>query len=396
MSDAPAALIRRHLHVLAEEIGPRPPGSPANRRATDHLRAVLEPTGLRIVEYPFRARYWEPGGGELTIDGVRHVVESGPFSSPCAVRGRIVRADSLERVEPSLIPAGSLVVLDGDLAAAPYFPLRFPFLTLRGQQDILHALIACRPGAVLAVAPEGSPEPVFEDGDLPFPYATVGGGLGASILDGSVGELTLRGTTREGDGLNVSAIRDGPGPRVLLSAHVDSKVTTPGALDNGGGVATLLALAETGLPEVPAELVFFNGEDHYAAPGEVAWLAANDLADIGLVVNVDGAGLAGCRIGVAPLAWPVDREAALGELVERHPGLVLAEPWYESDHAVFAMRGIPCLALTSDAPPELLKRLSHDPDDSVERVDPESLARVIAFLRDAVETFTGMTRLRTR
>jgi aminopeptidase YwaD len=40
------------------------------------------------------------------------------------------------------------------------------------------------------------------------------------------------------------------------------------------------------------ELVAFNGEDHWAAPGEVAWLKhrGGRLGDVRLAVNIDGIG----------------------------------------------------------------------------------------------------------
>jgi hypothetical protein len=79
--------------------------------------------------------------------------------------------------------------------------------------------------------------------------------------------LVVESSIEPGDGVNVSAGAT-QGRRAVVSAHVDSKVTTNGALDNGGGVAVLLGLAERGLDRFRAvELVFFNGEDHYAAPG---------------------------------------------------------------------------------------------------------------------------------
>ena len=60
----------------------------------------------------------------------------------------------------------------------------------------------------------------------------------------------------------------------MLSAHLDAKATTPGAFDDAASVATILALAETELPAVGSlEFVMFNGEDHFDACGEVAWLA---------------------------------------------------------------------------------------------------------------------------
>jgi aminopeptidase YwaD len=375
--------IERHLRVLARDIGPRPPGSPANRQATTYLEIVLAGAGLPVERLPFSATVWEPGETELLLHGHGLRVESAPFSRPGEASGRVVRVGRHDDLVRRADLTGAIVVCTGDLAREPYFPKAFPFLDLPEQRATLAALEAVRPAAVIAVAPaDDGFEPVFEDPDLAFPYLTVGPAIGDRLRDGAGVELRCGGRLGRGDGVNVSALRPGRGPTTVVSAHVDSKATTVGALDNAGSVAALLALAELGLPgDGSLELVFFNGEDHYAAPGEQAWLAARNLGSIGLEVNVDGAGLAGHGTRVAALAAAPALDGEVRAAVGRHVGFRLGDPWYESDHAVFAMRGIPSLALTTDAPVALAKRLAHAPGDTVDSVDPDVLASVTTFLR---------------
>jgi aminopeptidase YwaD len=384
-----ARRIQLHLDVLANRIGARPPGSPANRRATDYLRATLEAAGLRVDEQPFTTRWWEPGPGTLVVEGRQVPVAPDPFSTPCDVRGVVVRpgsADELRRLSPATTER--IIVLDGELSAAPYFPKAFPFLRFDEQLEVIALLEALQPAAVVALAPNEPPfGPVFEDADLAFPSTTVPPAVGDALGAGAVVRLVLGGAVHAGAGVNTSA-RVGSDPaRMVLSAHIDSKVTTPGAFDNAGSVAALLALAESGAPELAgAELVFFNGEDHYAAPGEQAWLAQADLDAIDLVINVDGAGLAGRGSSIATLSCPSALEQRVAELVQARPGWVLADPWFESDHAIFAQRGIPSLAITSDGVHELLLTLAHTAEDTVDKVDPTVLADVTDFLRACLRT----------
>jgi len=143
----------------------------------------------------------------------------------------------------------------------------------------------------------------------------------------------------------------------------------------------LLALAETGLPE-GVELVFFNGEDHYAAPGEQAWLAETDLDAVRMAINLDGAGVAGRQTSVAALACPPDVEEQLGRLIVGRPGWVLSAPWFESDHAIFAMRGISSLAITCEGAHDLLATVAHTPADTLDMVDAHVLADVASFTAD--------------
>ena len=62
---------------------------------------------------------------------------------------------------------------------------------------------------------------------------------------------------------------------IVFCAHIDAKKDTPGALDNATGIATLLALSKL-LTEYSGslciEIVAFNGEDYYAASGQMQYL----------------------------------------------------------------------------------------------------------------------------
>jgi Zn-dependent M28 family amino/carboxypeptidase len=126
--------------------------------------------------------------------------------------------------------------------------------------------------------------------------------------------------------------------------------------------------------------VLFNGEDHVDSCGEMAWLAATDLDELLGVVNVDGVGLAGQGISLAALACTSALEAELSTWVRQHPGWVPAEPWIESDHAIFAMRGIPAVAITSEDVHALLGGIAHTPADTLEVLDLAVLEQLAADL----------------
>jgi aminopeptidase YwaD len=375
------ARIRRHLRVLVEQIGARPPGSPANRRATDYLVEALHGTGLRVETHPFAARWWEPGRASIELPGTRIEVPPPPFSRPCDVAGAIRRLSTAAELGCAQPDPGSVLLIDGELTVEPLFPKAFPFLELPDQRARIEQLERLEPLAVVAVVEAQGAYSFLEDPDLCFPYLVVGPAVGDRLVEGARAGVQIGGRLHEGTGVNVAASTERPGPRTVISAHVDSKITTPGAFDNAGGVAVLLALAEAGMAETtPVELVFFNGEDHYAAPGEQAWLAATDLGAVELAINVDGAGIVGRGTTVAPLACPAELERRLEALVGRMPPWTIAGPWYESDHAIFAMRGIPSLAITSEGIHDLLADIAHTDRDTLEMVDPAVLADVAGFI----------------
>ena len=372
---------RAHLERLVG-FGPRPPGSPANRRATEYVAEVLGRAGGRVERLPFRARWWLPGEATLFVGSTRLVLDPPPFSMACDAAGPIRRVASDADI-PSAAP-GSILLLTGDIAQEPLFPKAFPFVQLPHQQARIDALERARPAAVLALATEADPQPRFEDPDLSFPYATLAASMAPLLESPPAARLVITGDIRSGDGENVSARAQGAA-RAVVSAHVDSKVTTPGGLDNGGGVAAVLAAVDAGLLDVPGvEVVLFNGEDHYAAPGEQAWLGVRDASSFALAINVDGVGLPGAPTTVAALSWPEQAKPLLDGLLRGRAGFVPTAPWYESDHALFAMAGVPSIALTSGGPRERLAQLSHSPAGGTDSVDPSILADVAAFLLDAV------------
>lgn len=171
-----------------------------------------------------------------------------------------------------------------------------------------------------------------------------------------------------------------------MVAHVDTKPGTPGAIDNGTGVVTLLRVAElladlddAARPGV--ELFWVNGEDSHQAAGELAYLATNDLTHMRLAVNVDGAGLRGDPTAFSTYGTPDDLDLSP---FTTH-GLVAGPSWPQSDHMVFAMAGRPAVALTSGAMDRLLGEVAHSPGDVPALVD-------VALLEQAAQAIAALVR----
>ena len=140
---------------------------------------------------------------------------------------------------------------------------------------------------------------------------------------------------------------------MVVCAHIDSRGGTPGALDNGTGVAVLLLLAELlrgYRGPLGVELLAVNGEDYYAASGELDYLARNQgrMGEIALAVNLDAAGYREGRTAWSLYGVPDELAAAVRREFARWPELMEGEPWYQSDHMVFAQNGVPAVAITSE------------------------------------------------
>ena len=382
-------LLEEHLEVLVGRIGARPPGSPANRRATAYVRDVLDDCGLAVVEHPFTTRWWEPGEGQLESSAGTVSVTPNPYSPAVDVRGPIRDVTSVEQLDRLETAADHVLVLRGALAQEQVMPAAFPFLDLPEHARVRAAIARLAPRAIVAVSDHW--QPILEDPDLRVPSTTVSTAVGAQLHEGGNVRLVLGGAVHRGHGTNVSGRTGDPGHRLVLSAHLDSKATTPGAFDNAAGVATLLAVAATAGDDLePCEVVLFNGEDHFDACGETAWLAGSDLAAIAGNVNVDGIGLAGQGTSLTTLACPADLEARLSAWVDGRAGWSWTDPWFESDHAIFAMRDIPAVVVTSQDVHQLLGGLAHTGADTLDVLDLDVLEDVVA----AVPEVLGVLRNR--
>jgi len=178
--------------------------------------------------------------------------------------------------------------------------------------------------------------------------------------------------------------------RIVVSAHIDSRKDSPGALDNASGVAVLLCLAELlteyeGVPTV--ELVPFNGEDYYAAPGQKEWLKSNEgrLGDIIFGINIDDAGLRNWDTHVSFSGVSERLKTVALKTVQSRDGFEEGPEWFQGDHAILAMRGVPVMAIASAGMYEFMERYAHSKRDTVDLADYDKIADIALYVRDVIE-----------
>lgn len=72
------------------------------------------------------------------------------------------------------------------------------------------------------------------------------------------------------------------------------------------------------------------------------------------------------------LSMPESMQASLKEMLADFSSVVWVEPWYESNHSTFAMRGVPALAVSAVG----ARSLAHQPYDDAEGISPGKLEKV--------------------
>lgn len=195
-------------------------------------------------------------------------------------------------------------------------------------------------------------------------------------------------------GYNITARKGGdPNRRIVIFGHIDAKEDTPGVLDNGTGVAVLFLLGElladyAGDPVI--ELIALNGEDHYAAVGEILWIKNNAgrFSEIRLGINIDAAGYIEGETAFSLYACPPEIDQSIRSAFMAYPGMMEGEAWYQSDHSLFIQNQVPALAITSENFMHLTTYITHTPKDSPELVDYDKVVDIALVLRDLVLDLT--------
>ena len=243
-------------------------------------------------------------------------------------------------VVAAAVCAGAWLSLTGLRTPAPRPAIATEFSAIRAA-DRAHALLGDQPRPVGSAANAATVE-------------RLASWLRARKMEVEVQEATVRAGGRDVTLRNIIACRTGalPGKAVLFVAHHDTVAASPGAGDDGMGVAIALELADAlnvdPWPGRDVIVLLTDGEEagllgakHFAENHR--W-----MANVGCVLNIDHRGNAGpCLLyetgpdtarvlePVAPLLGPVVANSTFAEISRHMP--------YATDFQVFRERGVPGL-----------------------------------------------------
>lgn len=391
------ASIQTNLKKVCVDIPHRHVGSTGNRAATDYFAYKLEQSGFAVETREFDCIDWTYGDVTLVAGEQDFVAYPSPYSLSCALNAELVAAATVDDLR-GLDVNGRILLLHGDLTQEQLMPKAFPFYNPDHHQQMIALLEAKQPAAIIAATgrnPELAgawyPFPLFEDGDFDIPSVFMKDVDGTRLLPyvGSTIHLDMASQRIPARSCNVIGRKgNNPDKRLVICAHIDTKKDTPGALDNGTGVAILLGLAELLADyagELMVEIVALNGEDYYSAPGQLDYLAQNaDALDaILLAINMDLAGAKDAPTFYSLFGLPQGLETAVRAVITK-PDFAEGPQWYQSDHSIFIQNGRPAIAITSANFMALSTHVTHTAKDTIELVDVPKLAEICYTLNDVV------------
>ncbi len=377
----------RHLQALLE-FGPRPIGSPANQASADYIHSVFDAAGLEVEEQPYACTAWEHHLTTLELDGFRLDCMANPFSLPCDVRASIVSTGSISELK-TVSASGQILFLYGDLTRTPLAAKSW-FLKDERSQEIIALLERIQPAALLSTPTSTDYYGMFtEDWELDIPAATVPAGVALQLLKNPHKKVLLQINAQRRPGIARNIVARTPKileKRLVICAHFDTKINTPGATDNAASVAALLTLAESLPNPLPfgLEFIAFNGEE-YLPIGDDEYLRRGEtyFHQIMACINMDGAGAWLGSNNITAIACPPELEAKIESLAGGFPGVVWVDPWPESNHSTFSFRGIPAIPISASG----TRALAHSVHDTIEQVSPAKLDEVVDLVIKLLKIF---------
>ncbi len=388
----------QHLDKFCAAIGPRPIGSPGANAAAAYVANVLRAAGLDVEEQPYACQVWEHGQTLLELDGTTLAVDANAFSPACDVTGQTVAVGTVAELEAADL-RGRIGLLYGDLTREPLSAKSW-FLKTERDEHIVSLLEHQQPLALITVQPMTTEYGQgIEDWEFAIPSATVPPEAGLTLLQRSGATVHLRIDSKQYDGQTrnvVGRIRGSGKAKIVLCAHYDTKMNTPGAIDNGAGVAVLLTLAEElrgrNLTH-DLEFIAFTGEEYLPiGDDEYVRLCGGEFDRIVTAINFDGVG---SYLGATSIMLASGSPALHDHVtrVTRHfPGVVWVDPWPESNHSTFSIRGVPSMAFSAVGS----RRLAHYPTDTAAGISPAKLAEVIAVAEEIVRGLKDKTPMWSR
>lgn len=392
-----------HMRILCDEIGPRPSGSPGERRASEYLAKAFRELGLSDVRREeFIAPHWSRGGATARIvKPVERQLEvlAMAMSGTSSIEGDVVWG-SYETEEEFLEQAPKL---HGNIC------LHQPERRIRVGKGILNTaergILAAEAGATAFLwgsnwpgcLPHIGAVDSATSGHMPtFAIAMEDSYLLKRLLQ--QGEESIRlslemeNKIEYGTSWNVSAELPAgdEAPVVMVTAHYDGHDISPAAFDNAAGVSCVLECARLLATRAPwpctIRFVIFSAEE-LGLGGSKAYVEqhAEELERIRFLLNADGLGAAPStnymhlpfRDDVADYVRDACARLHLAMDIES----VVALHW---DHAPFALKGVPVGSITARWPSGTMLHYGHTRADTLDKIDESHLKASLGCMASLV------------
>ena len=390
---------KEYLDFLCNGLSGRSTGSEGNRKATAWFRDRFIEMGWKTECFEFDAIDWEEEGASLYCEEREFPVLVSPYAPGFSGEGILVTADTIAELE-TVKARSNILLLSGDPAKEQLMPKNFVFYNPDSHQKIVSLLensgaaaIICATGKNPSLAGGVYPFPLIEDGDFDIPSVYMKETDGEKLKEYAGKNVKLKSISRRipGKGYNVVCKKGTSDKKIVITAHIDAKKGTPGAIDNATGVIVLLLLGRllndySG--DKTIEIVAFNGEDYYSVPGQMNYISNNysNFGNILLNINIDGAGYIEGPSAFSLFDLSPGYTNKLKNVIKRYPDIVEGEQWPQGDHSIFLYHGVPAVACSSNWFIENMSSqdITHTPKDNPGIVNCERIIDIANALKEFI------------
>lgn len=367
--------IFEHVRMLADEIGPRPAGTPNELRGRDYIRDELASYGYDVTlqEFEFDATQFLPAridAGDQRINAVILVGSGSGVVSGELIDGGAGRDEDF----PANGIGGGIALID------------------RGGFELgTKARNAVAAGATgVIIVNDGPRVPLASLGQLDIPVVGVtapdGEILRGVIAAGAIATITV--TEPRGTAWNIVAKAPGVTTcSTVTGGHHDSVPVTGGADDNASGTAGVLEVARVAAARdlAGAHCYVLFGAEEYGLLGSkyfVNQLSDADRNAIQAMINLDVIGVSDrlLLIGSEDIV-EVARVAGEAEGIESE--IARGPQSGGSDHQSFDAAGIPVVFFYRE------DNLIHTQQDAIDRINPDFLAETVRIAYATLEALGG-------
>ena len=104
-------------------------------------------------------------------------------------------------------------------------------------------------------------------------------------------------------------------------------------------------------------------------------------------VNIDDAGYFRGRSAFSLYEYPDTMAELVRIILTGFEGITEGPLWYQGDHMIFAQKGIPAIAVTTELLEEVMASVTHTGEDTPDKVDCTKLVEIAGALAELIIQF---------
>jgi aminopeptidase YwaD len=390
---------RKYLNKLCSVNPNRRLGSDGNREATAFFADLVKNYGYQIDTYQFDCMDYKVEDFSLKHKKEKFEIYYSPYSLGCDIAANLVQVTTIQELE-EVNCFGKILLMKGKLCREQLMPKNFVFYNPSHHKKIISLLEAKLPAGIITASRKNPdqvgaiyPYPLIFDGDFNVPsvYCSVEEGNRISEKEGECFSLKIDAQRIPSKGNNVILRKNLESKKkIVVCAHIDAYLDSPGASDNASGVTVLLILAEM-LKDIKGkmgiEIIAFNGEDHYSVAGQMDYIKryGDEIKNIELAINIDDVGFHEGGTGFSYYKFPEKKQSKVNRVLDHYPNINESFRWFQGDHMIFAQKGVPTIAVTSELAHKLMVTITHTEKDTPDKIDPGKLVVLAKALSDIVK-----------